>query len=185
MNEIYWQDKRTMSSKQLSSPPPTQPRRAYENTYQTKHYSPMDTHLNSRSIITTRPITTGRTVHSSHTQYPTVAHRTHPNKNNFPYTSSLHGVYRRSPPTLLTSASRLHSIETRRSGLRNPLPHSQQSQQRPLSRSASEDYYSSRYHESNGFNDEIFPDEDDDDTNENSPGFFQYSYEDTSVSYQK
>ncbi len=69
MNDIYWNDKRTMSSKQISSaPPPTQPRRTYENTLRTKQYQHMDMRMNSHSTI-------DRNIGSSYIQYPTISNR--------------------------------------------------------------------------------------------------------------
>ena len=181
MNEIYWQDKRTMNPKQLSSPgsaPPTQPRRMYESRYQTKAYAPTDTRVTSHS-------TSSRAGTSPPLHYPTVAHRSYHHQQqqqqddaHFPYTSSLHGVYRRSPPTVITSQSRLHTNETRRIDLRNQFPHPQQ---RPLARSASEDYYSSKYHDSNGYSGEIYDDEDDDEEELRS-GMIRYTYNDPGVS---
>ena len=179
MNEIYWQDKRTMNPKQLPSPPPTQPRRMYENRFQAKAYVPMDTRVTSHS-------SSARAATSPHVHYPTVAHRSYQHHHqqqqqhdtHFPYPSSLHGVYRRSPPTVMTSPSRLHTNETRRIDLRNQYP---QPQQRPLSRSASEDYYSSKYHDSNSYNGEIYDDEDDDEEELRS-GMMRYTYDDPGVS---
>src|SRR5271156_877366 len=101
MNDIYWHDKRTTSSKQISSPPPTQPRRSYENTLRTKQYQQTDIRLNSHSA-------TNRNITSPYSQYPTASNRSSNHHGNFPYPSSLYGVYRPSPSTVMTSHSPLH-----------------------------------------------------------------------------
>ena len=78
MNDIYWHDKRTMPSKQLSSPPPTQPRRAYENTLRSKHYQQTDFRFNSH-------LTNISTDNSSYLPYPTISARSHNKNDNFPW----------------------------------------------------------------------------------------------------
>ncbi|CAF2511700.1 unnamed protein product [Rotaria sp. Silwood2] len=174
MNDIYWHDKRTMSSKQLSSPPPTQPRRSYENTLRTQHQQ-MDFRYNSQST-TAR----GRTDPLSYLQYPTVSSRSHNNNNgNFPYTSSVHEVYRQSPSSVTTSSSPLHAHQNRHIDLRNQ-PH--YSQQRQVSRSVSDDYLTTKYHDINRLNDDIYGDEDETghDDEDNSCEVFNYTFEDTS-----
>jgi hypothetical protein len=177
MNDIYWHGKRPAPPKQFSAPPPTQPRRSYENTLQSKHYQQVDVHSNSHS-------TTGRPVTSPYTQYPTVSDRSHNNNVNFPYASSLHGVYRRSPPNVITSPSPLHSNQNKHIDLQN---HSYRAQQRQISRSASEDYYTTKHQESHGFNDENYDDEEanEDDYAENSCENFNYTYNDRGVSLNK
>lgn len=175
MNDIYWHDKRTMSSKQLSAPPPTQPRRSYENTLQTKQYQQMDIRLNPQS-------TTGRNVTSSYLQQPTVSNRSHDYNGNFPYASSLHGVYRQSPPTITTDSSPLHPTQNRRIDLRSQSAHSQQ---RGLSRSASEDYYTRKYQGLDGLNNQMYDDDDDEENEENSSEIFNYIPDDTGVSLKK
>jgi phosphatase and actin regulator 3 len=160
MNDIYWPDKRVMSSKQISSPPPTQPRRAYENTLRTKQYQHTDVRMNSHSTI-------DRNIGSPYLQYPTASHRSYNPNGNFPYASSLHGVYRQSPPTVMTSSSPLHPNENRRTDLRNS------SQQRQLSRSVNEDYYTSKYQETNDYNDVVY---DDDEDEESCTEVFNYTF---------
>jgi hypothetical protein len=184
MNDIYWHDKRTMPSKQLSSPPPTQPRRSYENTLRTKQYQPMDIRLNTRS-------TTGRTVPSPYLQYPTTSNRPYSNHNNntngnFTYTSSLHGVYRQSspppPPRIITSPSHMHASQNIRIDLRDQ---SHRSQAQQLSRSASDDYYySTKYQDLQGRNGEVYDDEEENENGdeENSSEVFNYSFDDAGVS---
>ena len=106
MNEIYWHDKRSLSSKQISSPPPpTQPRRAYESS--STHRTQTDVHM-----------TTNRTPSSSYTPYSSER------QSNFPYTSSLYGVYRQTTPSIVTSPVPLHPSSNR-----------YQPQQRQISRS--------------------------------------------------
>jgi hypothetical protein len=173
MNDIYWHDKQTMPSKQLSSPPPTQPRRSYENTLQTKQYQQTDIRLNSHSR-------TGRTVTSAYPQYPPAPNRSHNHNGNFSYVSSLHGVYRQSPPTVMTSPSPIHPNRNRYVDLRNQ---SHPSQQRQLTRSVSEDYYTTKYQEFNGFNDEIY--HDDEENEENCSEIFNYTFDETGVSLHK
>lgn len=168
MNDIYWHDKRAMSAKQITSPPPTQPRRAYENTLRTKQYPQTDVRVNSHSI-------TARNLTSPYLQYPTgSATRSHYSNAHFPYTSSLHGVYRSNPPTTITSPSSLHTNEIRQLDLRK---HSQRPQ---LSRSISEDYYTSKYSQSNVYGDEVYDDEDDEE--ENSSEVFNYTFNHAGVS---
>lgn len=163
MNEIYWHDKRAMSAKQISSPPPTQPRRIYDNTLRTKQYPQTDIRVNSQSI-------TARNITSPYVHYPSTSARTSNSNSHFPYTSSLHGVYRPSPPTVITSPSPLHSNETRHIDLRI------QSQRPQLSRSISEDYYTSKY---SGYGDEVY---DDDETEGSSSEVFNYTFNGVGVS---
>lgn len=165
MNEIYWHDKRAMSSKQISAPPPTQPRRVYDNTLRTKQYPQTDIRVNSQSII-------GRNITSPYLQYPSTSSRSQNTNGNFPYTSSIHGVYRPSPPTIIASPSPLHSNETRHIDLRS---HSHRPQ---LSRSISEDYYTSKYSQPNGYGDEVY----DDDEEESSSEVFNYTFNGVGVS---
>jgi hypothetical protein len=166
MNDIYWHDKRTMSSKQISSPPPTQPRRSYENSLRTKQYQHMDVRMNSHSTI-------DRNVSSPYIQHPMVSNRSHNHNGNFPYASSLHGVYRQSPPTVMTSPSPLHPNQNKRTDLRN------QSQQRQISRSVSEDYYTSKYQETNDYHDIVYTDDEDE---ENCSEIFNYTFNNAGVS---
>lgn len=168
MNDIYWHDKRAMSSKQISSPPPTQPRRTYENTLRARQYPQTDVRVNSHSI-------TSRNISSPYIQYPSGSARSHHSNGNFPYTSSLHGVYRSSPPTVITSSSPLHRNETRHLDLKN---HSQRPQ---LSRSISEDYYTSKYSQSNVYGDEVYDDDEENDE-ENSSEVFNYTFNNAGVS---
>lgn len=178
MNDIYWHDKRSVSSKQLTSsqpPPPTQPRRSYENTLRTKQYQQTDTRVNSQSR-------TNRNIPSPYIQYPTVSNRSHNHNGNFPYTSSLHGVYRQSPPpqpSILISPSALHN--DRRIDSRNQ---SHDLRHRQLSRSVSEDYYRTKFQELNGYNDDMY-DENEDENDENSFETFSYTFNDPGVSLQK
>jgi len=167
MNEIYWQDRRTMSSKPIPSPsvpPPTQPRRVYEHSYSSKHYPSNDIRVETHRTMASS---------SSYVPYPTVSSAHRPS-SHFPYTSSLHGFYRQNTPTLITSASRLHTTEERR--LATVRTH-RTPQQRPLSRSASEDYYNNRYDGSNGYYRGIYDDEDEDDE-EHTSDVFHYTYDD-------
>jgi len=179
MNDIYWHDKRTMPSKQLPTPPPTQPRRSYENTLRTKQYQQTEIRSNSHS-------TTNRNVTSSYVQYPTTSNRSHNNPNgNFPYPSSLYGVYRQSPPSapIINSASppTLHSNQNRHMDLRNQSHHPQQ---RQISRSASEDYYTTKFHEFNGRDEEIYDDDDEngEEYDDNGSEIFNYAFDDAGVS---
>ncbi|CAF0802690.1 unnamed protein product [Rotaria sordida] len=177
MNDIYWHEKRTMSSKQLSSPPPTQPRRSYEHALRTKHHQQMNMQFHPHSATTI----TGRTDPLSYLHYPTVSSRSHNNNNNnnanFPYTSSTHGVYRQSPPTIVTSPP-LHLHQNRHFDTRNQSPYSEQ---RYFSRSISDDYFTTKYDEINRLNDDIYGDEDEDehDYEENSSENFNYIFENT------
>ena len=178
MNDIYWHNKRTMPSKQLSSPPPTQPRRSYENTIRTKQHQPMDVRLNSHSAA-------NRTDNSSYLPYHPASNRSHTNNVNFPYTSSLYGVYHESPPTIKSARSPIHPNQDKYMDLKN---HAYRSEQRHLSRSASEDYYITKYHESNGLNNEVYDDEEvngDDDDEENCSEIFNYTFDDAGVSLKK
>ncbi|CAF4072607.1 unnamed protein product, partial [Rotaria magnacalcarata] len=85
-----------MSSKQLSSPPPTQPRRSYENAHRTKHHEQMDIRYNSHTA-------SGREAPSPYYHYPAVTNRSHySNHGNFAYTSSAQGVYHQAPPVKMT-----------------------------------------------------------------------------------
>ena len=78
---------------------------------------------------------------------------------------------------MITSASRLHSTEDRRlAALRTP----RTQQQRPLSRSASEDYYSNRFDGSNGYARGFYDDDEDDE--EHTSDVFHYTYDDAGVS---
>jgi hypothetical protein len=174
MNDIYWQGKRTVPSKQRSAPPPTQPRRSYENILQTKHYQETNVQYNSHSA-TNRPGT------SPHLQYPTVSDRSHNSHGNFPYSSSLYGVYRRSPPPVITSPSSSHLNQQKRIDLQN---HSHRAQQRYLSRSVSDDYYTTNQQDLQGFNYENYDDEEPNeyDYEENSSENFNYTYNDQGVS---
>ncbi|CAF0802283.1 unnamed protein product [Rotaria sp. Silwood1] len=177
MNDIYWHEKRTMSSKQLSSPPPTQPRRSYENTLRTNHHQQMDFRYNSHSTPTT-----GRTDPLSYLHYPTVSSRSNNNNNNnnenFPYSSSVHGVYRQFPPTFMASPSPLHPHQNRHIDIRNQ---SHYSQQRQVSRSVSDDYFTTKYDDINRLSDDIYGDEDENghDDEDNSSEVFNYIFEDT------
>ena len=177
MNDIYWQERRAMSAKQISTlppPPPTQPRRVYENSYHSRLYTPSDIRLSGQPTST-------RLVTSAYDQYPKITdHRSHPSSAHFPYSSSLHGVYRPSPPAVIATSSRLHSHERRQLDLR---PENPRSQMRPLSRSASEDYYTNKYHDSNGFNHDMFSDENEFDNEENSSDDFHYTYNERGVSF--
>ena len=140
MNEIYWHDKRSLSSKQISiPPPPTQPRRAYESS------------------------STHRTPSSSYTPYSSER------QSNFPYTSSLYGVYRQTTPSIVTSPVPLHPSSNR-----------YQPQQRQISRSLSEDYYTRKYQNLDGFyHDGVYTD---DDEETSSSGYFNYTFGQIGVS---
>ena len=180
MNDIYWHDKRSIPSKQLTTPPPTQPRRTYENTIRTKQYQQTDMRMNSQSI-------TNRNITSPYFQYPNVSNRTNNSNGNFPYTSSLYGVYQQSPPPppMMTSPLPLHPNQHRHMNLRNQNQQSQQ--QRQISRSVDENYYTTKYQEINLRNDKIYydDDDDDDDNEEVTSEVFNYTFDDTGVSLKK
>ena len=176
MNDIYWHDKRTMPSKQLSSPPPTQPRRAYENTLRSKHYQQTDFRFNSH-------LTNISTDNSSYLPYPTISARSHNKNDNFPYTTSIYEVYHQTSPSITTSPSPLHPAQNRHIDRKNP---SLSSQQRQLSRSASDDYHSTKYHDLQGFNDENYGNGDEDGDGEgHCSEVFNYAFDDRNVSLKK
>lgn len=176
MNDIYWHDKRTMPSKQLPTPPPTQPRRSYENTLRTKQYQQTDIRSNSHS-------TRSRNVTSAYVQYPTTSNRSHNPNGNFPYPSSLYGVYRPSlpPSNMNSSPPTFHSNQNRQIDLRND---SHRSQQRQISRSVNEDYYTTKFHEFNGRDEEIYDDghEHGEEYDENDSEIINYTFDNTGVS---
>ena len=176
MNEIYWHDRRTMNSNPIASPSPLAPRRRlYENTYPTTHYQPMNTRFDTPSAAS-RPLV------SSYVQYPTASHQSSNRNSNFPYMSSLTGVHRRSSPTALLSTIRVHANEPRRL---DPRADSHRSQSAlPLSRSLSEDYYTRSTPDSHRWHERIYADEDDDDDDDNGSEIFNYTFDDTGVSFK-
>jgi len=103
MNEIYWQQKRMMTSKPFSSSPPIQSRRLYDTIYQ-----PNDNGLKT---------------------YSTVPNRSYHNIS-LPYASGVYGVYRRVPANLKGPPSSYGNI-SRRMDLRNKSCYSQQYQLSP------------------------------------------------------
>ncbi|CAF0974004.1 unnamed protein product [Adineta steineri] len=162
-----------MSSKQLSTPPPTQPRRSYENTLRTNHYQQMNIRLNSQSAVNDRTAT------SSYRQYPNISSRSYNNNTDYPYASSLYGINRQSSPTIVTSSPPLYSTPNRpQTDMRNQSHHPQQ---RHLSRSMSDDYCITRYQEINNLNGENYGDNDEngDDDDEQSSEIFNYTFHDT------
>jgi hypothetical protein len=176
MNDIYWHDKRSMPSKQLPSPPPTQPRRSYENALRTKQYQQTDVRLNSHTR-------TNRNITSPYIQQPTASNRSRNLNGNFPYTSSLYGVYHQSPPPIMTTPSSLHPNQNRHIDIRSQSHHPQQ---RQLSHSVSEDYYTTKFQEINSYNDEMFDDDENfEENDENSSEIFNYIFDDTGVSLRK
>jgi hypothetical protein len=99
MNDIYWQEKRTMISKPFSSSIPTNLSGCL--CEQTKHYQPIDNRLNAKNF-----------------QYSTVSNRSY-NNISLPYASSAYGVYRRTPlnlkgpPCAYTNLSRRIDLRNR------------------------------------------------------------------------
>jgi len=182
MNDIYRQQKRTMTSKQFSAPPPpsTRSRRLYENTHRTKHYQPVDIQLNTHS-------TTNRIAVAPYFQHSTISNRSHNNNNNVPYASSTYGVYRRSLSHLKTPPAIYNRNHGKRIDLRN------HSEERHLSRSISDDYYYPKYEELNGLISAIYGDEkekkrndyDDEDEEENCSEIFNYTFDGTGVSLRE
>jgi len=169
MNDIYWHGKRSVPSKQLPTPPPTQPRRSYENTLRTKQYQQTDVQYNSQT-------TTNRPGTSPHIHYPTVSHRSHHNNHgNFPYASSAHGIYHRSTSPVLPS----HSNQNQRIDLTN---HSHRAQQRYLSRSVSDDYYTTNHPNENYDDDDVINEYG---YEEHSSENFNYTFNDKGVSLKK
>jgi hypothetical protein len=174
MNDIYWQEKRTMTSKQFSSSSSSssiQSRPLYENTFQTTRYQPID----SRS-------TTGQLTNSPYFRYSPVINRSY-NNISLPYASSAYGVYRRVPPNRKGPPS-IHPNLNRRIDLRT---RSYSSQQHQLSHNVSDDYDYSKYEELNGLISAIYGDEqenhDDDDNEKNRSDFFNYTFPTTGVSF--
>jgi hypothetical protein len=164
-----------MSSKQLSSPPPTQPRRLYENTLRPQHYQQMDIRLNSHSA-------TDRTVTPSYRQYPTISNRSQYNNGDFQYASSLYGTNRQASPTIITASSPLSPHRNRQIDLRSQ---SQHPQPRYLSRSVSDDYYTNpKYDQFNSFDGENYGNdqEQEDDDEEQCSETYNYTFDDTGVS---
>jgi hypothetical protein len=165
MNEIYWQEKRTMASQQFSSSPPIQSKHLYQNTFQTKNYPPIDNRFKA---------------------YSTVANRSY-NNICLPYASSAYGVYRRipnnlkGPPSMYTNPNRHIDIRDR--------PH--YSQQRQLPHNIRNNYNYSKYQEINDLFNAIYcnenendDDDDDDDNNEeNCSDIFNYTFPTTGVSF--
>jgi hypothetical protein len=153
MNEIHWQDKRTMDSRQYSPARGTPVRRAYDNIVS-----------NPYSMATGRQRPTylphERVISSSYDQYSNAMSNRPSNHRatEFPSASSSHGVYRRSPPLFITTFAPSYRTETRRN------------EQRPLSRSASEDYYTNKYSSSIAFDD----DDDDDEPEQHSTEVYHY-----------
>jgi hypothetical protein len=173
MNDIYWQQKRSMTSKQFSSSPPDQSKCLYENKYQTKRYQQVDSPLNTYSAA-------GRIKNSSYFQYPTVLNRSYHN-TSLPYASSVYGVYRRSPPNPKAPPT-IYTDRNRRVDVRNKSRHSQQHQS---SHSVSRDYYYSKHEELNGHIKEIYDDEtenDDDDDDDDDEDNLSDIFDDTGVS---
>jgi hypothetical protein len=103
MNEIYWQQKRMMTSKQFSPSRPIQSRRLYDNIYQ-----PIDNRCKTYSNVTNR-------------SYHNIS---------LPYASGAYGVYRRVPANLKGPPSSYGNI-SRRLDLRNKSYYSQQCQLSP------------------------------------------------------
>ncbi|CAM4756469.1 unnamed protein product [Rotaria magnacalcarata] len=161
-----------MSSKQLSSPPPTQPRRSYENAHRTKHHEQMDIRYNSHTA-------SGREAPSPYYHYPAVTNRSHySNHGNFAYTSSAQGVYHQAPPVKMTPPPLpVHSRHNRQIDSRDQ---SHYSQQRYLSRSASDDYFITNYHDSNHRNGNMYDNDDGHIHVEDSSEVFNYPFEDIS-----
>ena len=173
MNDIYWQQKRSMTSKQFASATSNQSKRLYENKYQTKRHQQVDSHSNTYSAASqiTKP---------PYFQYPIVSNRTYSN-TNLPYASSVYGVYRRSSPNLKAP----HSIYTNRNrhvDLRNKSHYSRQHQ---LPHSIGDDCYYPKYEELNGLIKEIYGDEkenDNEDYTDDDEENFSYVLDDTGVS---
>lgn len=182
MNDIYWHEKRTMSSKQLSSPPPTQPRRSYENTLRANRYEQMNVRYDTNSR-------TGRTAPSPYHNYQTVSSRPYyHNNSNFPYATSSQGTYRHTQSSIMTPppppTSALNSRQNRQI---DPRSSSEYSQHRYISRSVGDDYFLSKYDDINRLSDEIYGDEDADeyDNEENHSEVFNYPYGVSDVSFIK
>lgn len=175
MNDIYWQEKRAMSAKQISSSssaaPPTQPRRIYDDNYP-RHLSPLEMRLGGQS-------NSARIANPVFDRYARSDHQPTMTSQNFSYQSSLHGVYPRSPPAFIASSSRMHMHDRRPV---DPRQDTQRVHHRPLSRSASEDYYSNRFQETNGYNHDIYSDENETDDPEDSSDTFGYQHNDRVVS---
>lgn len=159
MNEIHWQQKRMMTSKQFPSSSAVNSRYLYD---QTKNYQPIDNRLQS---------------------YSTVANRSY-NNINLPYASSAYGVYRRLPPNLRAPPS-VYTHLSRHIDLRNKPYHSQQ---RQLSDSGGNNNDYLKYEELNGsinaiYNDETDDDDDDDDYEKYCSNIFNYTFPITGVSF--
>ncbi|UJR23102.1 hypothetical protein I4U23_026125 [Adineta vaga] len=173
MNEIFWQHGRPMTSKQSSVAVAgfIPSKRFHESKYRAKYVQPIKDRLNTY-------ITTDRIIHSPYLPYASAVKRSY-NNIHLPYVASSYGIYRHTPvnkktlPFQYTKLNRCIELRTK----------PRHSQRHYLSRSVGDDYYYRNYEEYNGRIKPIYNDEKENDNIDDYIDIFNYTFDDTGVSY--